>query len=91
MGSTYLEDVLRQPVRVGVRLGRVRADRVLVLQVLAADGTTLAFAKLGSTDISDARLAVEAGNCAESSIFLPTVCLLPRCSTRATGPDGTCW
>ncbi len=56
----HLEDVLGQPVRVGVRLGRVRADRVLVLQVLAADGATLAFAKLGSTDISDARLAVEA-------------------------------
>ena len=57
----HLEEVLGQPVRVGVRLGRVRADRVLVLQVLAADGATLAFAKLGSTDISDAGLAVEAG------------------------------
>jgi hypothetical protein len=58
----HLQNVLRQPVRIGVRLGRARADRVVVLQVLAADGSRLAFAKLGTTEISDARLASEASN-----------------------------
>ena len=58
----HLQDVLGQPVRIGVRLGRARADRVVVLQVLAADGSTLAFAKLGTTEISDARLTSEASN-----------------------------
>lgn len=68
----HLEQVLGRQVRVGVRLGRVRADRVLVLQVLAADGATLAFAKLGSTEISDAGLAVEAGHLRRVVDLAPT-------------------
>jgi hypothetical protein len=47
--ETHLGSVLGRPVRVAMRLRPGRAQGGLVLQVLDADGRTLAFAKVGVT------------------------------------------
>lgn len=57
-----LQKLLGKKIQVGVRLGRMRAHRSLVVQAFTPDGATAAFAKLGTTPDSSVALAREAAN-----------------------------
>ncbi|GAA0730267.1 hypothetical protein Drose_33615 [Dactylosporangium roseum] len=50
--DTYLGDALGEALRLSVHIGPARANRKPVLQLLAADGRTLAFAKLGTSALT---------------------------------------
>lgn len=50
--ETYLRRVLETDVRLSVHIGPARANRKPVLQLLTADGTTTAFAKLGTSALT---------------------------------------
>ncbi len=50
--DTYLRRVLDTDVRLSVHIGPARANRKPVLQLLTADGTTVAFAKLGTSALT---------------------------------------
>ena len=58
--EAHLEGVFDQPVRIGVMLGPPRANLKPVLQVFAASGEVLGFAKVGPTPTTEALLATEA-------------------------------
>jgi hypothetical protein len=60
--EAHLSGILGRPVRVGLRLGRARPHRAIVLQVFGSDGSTLAFVKAGATPESVSALAVEHRN-----------------------------
>lgn len=58
--EAYLSEALGQPVRIGVLLGPPRANRKPVLQIFAADGATIAFAKVALSDLTRGLLETEA-------------------------------
>ncbi|GGO70255.1 hypothetical protein [Nonomuraea cavernae] len=55
-----LSDLLGQPVVVSVTIGNERANRKPVLQALTPSGRSLAFVKIGDTDVARALIAAEA-------------------------------
>jgi hypothetical protein len=55
----HLSDVLGRHVVMGMHLGRPRANRKPVLQLLTPDGRTLAYAKLGVDDLTDSLVQAE--------------------------------
>jgi hypothetical protein len=80
--ETGVEDelarVLGKPVQIGIRLARTRADRVLVIEAFGGAGESEAFGKLGTTAISDARLAKEAANLRRIETLHLTSLRVPR-------------
>jgi hypothetical protein len=56
----HVAQVLGRPVRIGVLLGPPRANLKPVLQVFDPDGTTLAFAKVATSDVTEPLLHTEA-------------------------------
>ncbi|GIJ44791.1 hypothetical protein Val02_16770 [Virgisporangium aliadipatigenens] len=50
--ETYLRQVLGTDLYLSVHIGPARANRKPIVQVLAADGTTLAFVKLGTNELT---------------------------------------
>ncbi|MDG6105404.1 hypothetical protein Daura_47540 [Dactylosporangium aurantiacum] len=57
--ETYLRRVLATDVRLSVHIGPARANRKPVLQLLTADGATVAFAKLGTSALTRALVKAE--------------------------------
>jgi hypothetical protein len=57
--QSYLEDCLDEPVFLSLSVGPVRANRKPILAILRADGTTLAFAKVGINDVTRALVRAE--------------------------------
>lgn len=57
--DTYLRQVLDTEVRLSVHIGPARANRKPVLQLLTADGATVAFAKLGTSALTRALVKAE--------------------------------
>jgi hypothetical protein len=70
-GAETVEDrlsvLLSRKVRVGVRFGRARAHRAIVLQVFGDDGGTLAFVKASATPESVRALSAEHDNLVQAS------------------------
>lgn len=58
--EAYLSAALGQPVGIGVLLGPPRANRKPVIQIFDRAGRTIAFAKLGLSDLTRSLLATEA-------------------------------
>jgi hypothetical protein len=57
--QSYLEDCLAEPVFLSLSVGPVRANRKPILAILRADGSTLAFAKVGINDVTRALVRAE--------------------------------
>lgn len=58
--ESYLAAALAQPVSIGVLLGPPRANRKPVLQIFAADGATIGFAKVAMSELTRELQATEA-------------------------------
>jgi len=59
--EAFLSDALGEPVGIGVLLGPPRANRKPVIQIFSIPGRTIAFAKLGLSDLTRDLLSAEVG------------------------------
>jgi hypothetical protein len=85
--EAYLAEVLGEPIRIGVLLGPPRANLKPVVQIFAADGTTLAFAKLGTSPLTADLLATEAGALRLLAAEPPTTFTAPELVHHGTWKD----
>jgi hypothetical protein len=75
----YLGEVFGEPVDFSLGLGTARANRKPVLQVFDAKGRSLAFVKIGGTEVTEALVRAEAASLQTlGEVALPPVLEVPR-------------
>jgi Phosphotransferase enzyme family len=75
----YLGEVFGEPVDFSLGLGTARANRKPVLQVFDARGRSLAFVKIGGTEVTEALVSREAGSLQQlAEADLPAGIEVPR-------------
>ena len=75
----YLGDVFGEPVDFSLGLGTARANRKPVLQVFDARGRSIAFVKIGGTEVTEALVRAEAASLQRlAEADLPRVLEVPR-------------